>query len=311
MPVVVEQEPNDDEAHAQKVIPPCDISGTFAPIGDNDLFRFEGRKGEIWCIEVLAERMGSAADPAFVIQKVAPKGQPPQDLVAGDDLPDSGAGPRFNTQTVDAAVRWQVPEDGLYQILISDLYASERGHPRLTYRLVIRREQADFAVVLLPNSPTGADAVTIRAGGRASAYVAAIRRDGFAGPVRVEARALPPGVSADPVTIGATQAIAPIVFEAAEDAKTAVGIASVTGHSRFGDRREDLQYLAGVSPQGPGLERIAIAGGMIWPPSATAPAVAPARAVNGFVVAVRGEPAPLSLTASPESIVLRRAGSVS
>ena len=51
MPVVLEQEPNDDEAHAQKVIPPCDISGTFAPIGDSDLFRFEGRKGEIWWIE--------------------------------------------------------------------------------------------------------------------------------------------------------------------------------------------------------------------------------------------------------------------
>ena len=56
--------------------------------------------------------------------------------------------PRFNTQTVDAALRWQVPDDGLYQVLISDLYASQRGHPRLTYRLVIRREQPDFALVL-------------------------------------------------------------------------------------------------------------------------------------------------------------------
>ena len=43
---------------------------------------------------------------------------------------------------------------------------------------------------------------------------------------------------------------------------------------------------------------------MIWPPSGTAPAVAPARVTNGFVVAVRGEPAPLALTASPDSIVL-------
>ena len=85
----------------------------------------------------------------FLIQKVGAKGQPPQDLASGDDLPDAGAGPRFNTQTVDAAVRWQVPEDGLYQILISDLYSSQRGHPRLTYRLVIRREQPDFSVVLL------------------------------------------------------------------------------------------------------------------------------------------------------------------
>ena len=43
---------------------------------------------------------------------------------------------------------------------------------------------------------------------------------------------------------------------------------------------------------------------MTWPPSPTAPSVAPARVVNGFVVAVRGEPAPLALSAAPESTVL-------
>src|SRR5262249_44259320 len=158
-PVVLEIEPNDDDAHAQIVTPPCDITGTFTPRGDNDLFRFQARKGEIWWIEALAERIGSMADPAFLIQKVGAKGQPPQDLATGDDLPDSGSGPRFNTQTVDAAVRWQAPEDGLYQVLISDLYSSQRGHPRLVYRLLIRREQPDYSVVLLPNSPAGADAV--------------------------------------------------------------------------------------------------------------------------------------------------------
>jgi hypothetical protein len=302
--VVLEHEPNDDEAHAQVIVPPCDITGTFVPRGDNDLYRFQGRKGELWWIEALAERIGSMADPAILIQKVGAKGQPPQDLAGGDDLPDAGTGPRFNTQTVDAAVRWQVPEDGLYQILISDLYSSQRGHPRLIYRLVIRREQPDYSVVLLPNSAAGADAVTVRAGGRTSAYVAVIRRDGFSGPVRVEARGLPPGITAKPVTIGATQVLAPIVFEAAENAQNVVGTASVAGLSRFGDRKDELQYVSGVSPQGPSLERTAISGGMIWPPSATAPAVAPARVVNGFVVAVRGEPAALSLTASPDSIVL-------
>jgi hypothetical protein len=302
--VILEQEPNDDDAHVQLVRPPCDITGTFAPRGDNDLFRFEGKKGEIWWVEALAERIGSMADPAFLIQKVGAKGQPPQDLASGDDLPDAGAGPRFNTQTVDAAVRWQVPEDGLYQILISDLYASQRGHPRLTYRLLIRREQPDYTVVLLPNSPAGADAVTVRAGGRTSAYVAAIRRDGFAGAVRVEPRSLPAGVRAHPVTIGPGQVITPIVFEAADDAKTAVGIASVAGLSRFGDRKESLEYVAGVSPQGPAFERLSIAGAMIWPPSGNAPTVAPARALNGFVVAVRGDPAPLTLSATPDFLVL-------
>ena len=185
-PVVLEHEPNDDDAHAQKVVPPCDITGTFAPRGDNDLFRFEGRKGEIWWSRRWPSGSGQWPTLFFLIQKVGAKGQQPQDLASGDDLPDAGAGPD-STRKRSMPVRRQVPENGLYQVLISDLYSSQRGHPRLTYRLVIRREQPDFSVVLLPNSPVGADAVTIRAGGRTSAYVAAIRRDGFAGPIRVEA----------------------------------------------------------------------------------------------------------------------------
>ena len=203
--IILEKEPNNEEAHAQTVVPPCDISGTFGVPGDVDLYRFQGRKGEVWKIEAIAERQGSLADPALLIQKVGAKGQPPQDLANGDDLPDAGAGARFNTQSVDAEVRFQVPDDGLYQVQISDLYASQRGDPRLTYRLVIRPEQPDFRIVLVPNSAAGIDAVTIRAGGRTSAYVAAIRLDGFAGPIRVEATDLPPGVQCAPVVIGQGQ----------------------------------------------------------------------------------------------------------
>src|SRR5262249_31147129 len=120
--VLLEHEPNDDDAHAQVVVPPCDITGSFAQPGDLDLFSFQVKKGEVWWIEAIAERIGSAADPTFVVQKAAAKGQPAQDLASGDDLADSGAGARLNAQTVDAALRWQVPEDGTFQVLISDLY---------------------------------------------------------------------------------------------------------------------------------------------------------------------------------------------
>jgi hypothetical protein len=301
-PVALEREPNDDQAHAQKVEPPCDISGTFAAVGDLDVYQFRGRKGQVWWIEAFAERMGSMADPTFVVQKIDARGQA-QDIASADDLPDGGTGPRFNTQTVDAALRWQVPEDGLYQVLISDLHASQRGQPRLTYRLVIRPEQPDFALVLVPDNAAAVDAVTIRAGGRAAASVLAIRRDGFAGPIRVEGRDLPAGVSAAPVTVGPGQVTAPIVFVAVEKAGNAVGTVTLVGHGRFGDRKETLEYVAGALSLGPDLTHVALAGAMTWPPNATVPAVAPARAVNGFVVAVRGEPAPLTVTARPEKLV--------
>jgi hypothetical protein len=301
--VIVEHEPNNDEAHPQLVVPPCDISGTFAPLGDVDLYRFQGRKGEIWWVEAFAERIGSMADPTFVIQKPGGKGQPPQDLASGDDSPDAGAAARLNTQTVDAAVRWQVPDDGQYQVLISDLYASQRGHPRLTYRLVIRGEQPDFALALVPNSASAPDAVTVRSGGRATAYVTAIRKDGFAGPIRVEARELAPGLRAPAVTIGPGQTIAPFVFEAAESAKTTLGTVSLVGLSRFGDRKASLEYVAGASSLGPDQRHTALAGGMTWPPPPNAATVAPARLFHGFPLAVLGDPAPLSLSARPVTAV--------
>ena len=306
--VILEHEPNDDDARAQVVVPPCDISGTFAGRGDLDLFRFQAEKGDVWWIETFAERLGSTADPAFVIQKVGPQGQTLEDIAGGDDVPDAGTGPRFNTQTVDAALRWQVPEDGLYQIQIADLYSSQRGHPSLMYRLVIRREEPDFDLVLLPGSAAGNDSVTVPAGGRTAANVAAIRKDGFGGPIRVEARGLPDGVRAAPITIGPGQTIAPFVFEAEPAAKNAEGLAELIGSGRFGDRKESLEYVAGASSLGPDRHRQAGAGGMTGPPNPSAGDVAPARLVHGFVIAVRGEPAPLSLKAhSPRRLLSRRA----
>jgi hypothetical protein len=311
-PVVREQEPNDDDAHAQAVTPPCDLSGTFDRPGDVDRFRFAGRKGEVWWIEAFAERMGSAADPAFVIQKLSATGQPAQDLASGDDLPDAGLAARFNMQTIDAALRWQVPEDGLYQVLLNDLYGSQRGQPRLTYRLVIRREQPDFALVVVPEHPKDLDAVTIRAGGRAVATVAAIRKDGFAGPIRVEARDLPPGLRIPPVVIGPGQTRAPIVFEATEPAPTAVETITLVGSSRFADRKHDLSYVAGAVPLGPDLTHQAHAGGMTWPPypnpMIVTPVIAPARLFRGCAVGVLSEPAPLTLSAEPTGAVVPQGG---
>ena len=46
----------------------------------------------------------------FTIRRVNPKGDP-TDLMTAEDLPDKGGQTRFNTGTLDAAVRWEVPAD--------------------------------------------------------------------------------------------------------------------------------------------------------------------------------------------------------
>ncbi len=307
-PILLDREPNDAE-HPQDITLPCDISGSFATPNDTDVYRFPGRKGDIWWVEVAAERIGSPADPSFLVQKVVEKSAP-QDLVVGEDLPDLKGTSRFHMATLDAAVRWQVPEDGVYQVVVSDLYGSQRGDPRLSYRLNVRPERPDFQLFVVPDDVRAIDSLTVRAGGRASAYVVARRSDGFTGPIFVEARDLPPGVRCDPIVVAAGQAFAPLVFEADADAKPVVGTALLVGRARRGDRKEDLAYVAGATPLGPDRTHPALAGGMIRAPAAAAAAavagavaVVPARVLRGFVLAVL-EAAPLALSATPRTRVV-------
>ncbi len=302
-PVIIEAEPNDGE-HPQAVTLPCDISGTFGAPGDLDVYRFSARKGAVWWIEANAERLGSPADPVFVVQKLVPNG-PPQDLATAEDTIGQGRAGRFDTATVDALLRWVVPEDGTYQVAINDLFLSQRGDPRLVYRLNIRPERSDFRLILVPESTTQTDGLAVGAGGRASASVIAWRSDGFTGPIRVEARDLPPGVRCDPVVIAAGEVVAPVVFEAADDARPAVGPVRLVGLARWGDRKESLRYVHGAAMLGPDLQRAALGGGMIWPPTAgqQPPVVAPARLTRGFVLSV-GAPAPITLRARPADAIV-------
>jgi hypothetical protein len=301
-PVVVEREPNDDGAHAQEVTLPCDVSASFAATGDVDVFRFRAKKGETWVFDASAERLGSPADPTFVVQKVGDKGVT-TDLVAGEDTADKGGQSRFFTASADASLRWSAPEDGTYQVAVSDLYGSQRGDVRLSYRLNVRPERPDFHLFVLPEHPEKPDSLSVRAGGRTLAYVLAWRVDGFDGPIRVEAVDLPPGVTFEPVVIPAGQSLAPVVFEASDDARPFLGTARLVGRGRFGDRKGELGGMAAAMLNGPDVSHEALGGSAVWPevfnpqvPNQQFPA--PARLTRGVVLKTVG-PAPLTLTARP------------
>jgi len=300
-PVVLEVEPNDQEAQAQVITPPCDISGQFQSPGDLDTYQFQAKKGEVWWIDVAAERLGSPADPTFVVRQVVANA-PPKELGVAEDTADVGGGARFGLGTVDASLRWQAPEDGTYQVLVNDLYLSQRGDARLTYRLNIRPERPDFRLFILPASPTLVDSLTIPAGGHGTATVLAYRMDGFNGPIRVESVELPPGVSCEPAFIAAGQTTTSLVFHASADAKPQVGTIRVQGRSRFDGHKVGTSGTVGGSSSGPDLTRVALAGNMIQPPSTpAAPAMALARVTRGFVAAVV-EARPLELSASPTTV---------
>jgi hypothetical protein len=300
-PVVLEHEPNDDSAHAQEIAVPCDVSGGFAKPGDRDVFRFRCKKGQVWVVEATAERLGSLADPTFVIQQVPEKGEP-RDLASADDTDDPAPGQPFSTATVDSSLRWEAPEDGAYQIVMSDLFGSQRGDVRLFYRLNVRPERPDYVLYVLPTNVVGGGGLTVRAGGRVSATIIARRIDGFAGPVEVEAVDLPDGVTSETAVIGLGQNQATLVLSAAVDAKWFEGVVRIVGRSRSGDRKEVLDYVPGRSRVRPEIDRAGLGANLVWDPQGQPPAAA-SRISRGVVLAVR-EGSPFLLTARPSKWVV-------
>jgi len=55
--LVAEQEPNNSPELAQKITPPCEIVGQFFPARDVDTFSFDAKKGDVWWIEVISDRL--------------------------------------------------------------------------------------------------------------------------------------------------------------------------------------------------------------------------------------------------------------
>jgi hypothetical protein len=299
-PVVAEAEPNGPDS-PQLVTPPCVISGTWGAPGDLDVYRFAARKGEVWRIEVLADRLGSMADPTLAVQQVTRDGT--KDLSAADDLAGLAA-------SVDAGLRLAVPEDGPYQVAAADLFGAQRGDVRFRYALVVRPERPDFRVLVAPGGPTPEPfGLSLRPGGRAEAVVHAIREDGFAGALRVEAAGLPPGVTCDPVTIGPGQNTAPLVFAAPPDAPPVVVPLTVVARSLSPDRKEVLSYTPGSSRVEPEKVRSAVPMIPLWAPSQAQQGGPPAptlatRATNGLYLGVADSDAPFRLSAGPTEPVV-------
>ncbi|MEW4570131.1 PPC domain-containing protein [Tautonia sp. JC769] len=293
-PVVVEDGPS-DRGEPMAIEAPCDLSGDFRGVDDEDVFRFEATKGQVWMIEVFADRIGSPVDATLLVQRVMEDGSL-RDIIEADDQGDPGTGNRFGRATVDPVLRFEAPEDGAYLITVGDLYNAREVDPAAVYRLVVRPQQPDFQLFAAPNDPGNPEGLTLQSGGRSVAYVLAHRFDGLAGPIRVEAEGLPAGVSADPVVIAGDQVQAPMIFNASAGAPPKVGTVRLVGR-RLGEDGEPVDEPA----------RVAVAGTITRPPpGGNAPT--PARVTRGLVMALRPEAA-ARLSVSPTAVTAAQGGS--
>ena len=232
---------------------PMEYCGLFPRRGGISGVTFEARKGEVYWIELWAERLGFPCDPFAVVQRRRPsrksEAEPRYtDVVELNDHEANLGGPEFNTFCRDPAGRFEVPEDGTYRILVRDLFHGAAHSPQYPYRLAVRRPAPGFSLVALPIQPVGANdndrslhalSPVIRRGQTELIRVIALRHDGFGGEIELTASGLTPGVTADVTRIPSGQAVGHVSLTASEAAVgTAVPVITGSATADSGVLRE-------------------------------------------------------------------------
>ena len=244
-PVVLEAEPNDKPAQAQKISPPCEVAGQFFPAGDADLFAFDAKKGDVLWIEVFSQRLGLPTDPMFVIQRVTKNEKGEEQLGDVSEVydQDTNIGDReFNTTSRDPVTRFEAKEDGAYRITVRDLFGRTHASPTHVYRLAVRKESPDFrlvAMVIAPKYKADAKDVPVgvpllRRGETLPVRVMAFRRDGFNGEIELSISNPPPGLRFDGDRIDAGKNTDIILLTATEDAPAFAGPIRLAGKATIG-----------------------------------------------------------------------------
>lgn len=120
--LVAEKEPNGGFATAQPVEAGQVVQGAVSQALDVDVFKFTGKKGEAWRIEVEAQRRGSILDPMLTVHNAAGNS-----LAVSDD----------SASTRDASIQLTLPADGVYFVTLMDAHNS--GGATHAYLLRLRR----------------------------------------------------------------------------------------------------------------------------------------------------------------------------
>jgi hypothetical protein len=209
LPQVLEVEPNDTPEQATRVTVPCGINGRIDKKRDLDHFVFAATKGKAIRFEVKARRFGTLLRSSLdsFLEIMTPKGQV---LASNDD-----------TFGKDAALVFTPPADGDYVLCIRDL--NSKGGDTFVYHIEADWARPDFTL------RCDSDKAMIGPGSSTAWYVHVSRLNGFDGPVNVEVKGLPKGVSVNPLTIPTTMTQGLLVLRAAPDAPVDAGNVQVIG----------------------------------------------------------------------------------
>jgi hypothetical protein len=299
---LIENEPNDAAANVQQVTLPVDVQGQFFPAADVDVFEFTARQGESWWIEVASERLGRPTDPQVLVQQVRYQGdvESLHDVLELSDIPSpmkpssngyAYDGPPYDGGSLDVLGKLDVKEGGVYRLTLTDLFGGTRSDPRNRYRLVVRREEPDFALAAwglhmeLRNGDRNAlsKPLALRAGSTVALEVVVVRRDGFNGEIELEMSDLPNGVTAAGLKIPTGKSRGVMLVTAAPNAPRGLSEAKFFGRSQL---------------NGQELVRPVHMAQMAWPIADSWGEIPSPRLVAGLPVSVTdAELAPLTISA--------------
>ncbi len=216
---------------------PAVTSGFFARGFTGERFEFEAKKGEVLVAEVFSQRLlDGHTNPFLRLEKSGAH------LAEAYGLEVNAGSLRLNTLHNDPSLRFEVKEDGLYTLLLSDLSTAAKSARGAAYALQVRSESPDFSLVAATEPPaeTAADravasrGAVLRAGGTAALRVVALRSGGFKDAIQLTASQLPAGVSCEPTWIAAGKTEGVLILRAEPQLRTAVAMIRVEGRSQDG-----------------------------------------------------------------------------
>ncbi len=293
-PVVLDNEDNDTATKAQAVTIPCDVAGRVEKKNDRDWYSFEAKKGDVWTLELFAERIGSQFDGYLLLTD--DKGKVISEV---DDGPDTLSPNQFYTKSDDPArYRFAVPADGTYRVLVASREASIQFGMRDQYVLRIAKENPDFRIAIMPDTPHLPDASTLPKGGSLLLSVFVFRFDGFNDAIELTAANLPAGVTCPPQAIGAGQTRGSLVLTCADTAKDWEGFVTITATA--GNLKRTAR---------PFTVTWAIPGTQLNQPPPNVPMLTRMDRGEGLALAVRGE-APFTLTIAEKEVKTKAGGKI-
>ncbi|HEV3301174.1 MAG TPA: PPC domain-containing protein [Planctomycetaceae bacterium] len=224
---------------AHRAALPAVLNGRILHPGEADIWQVTAHKGDSYCLDLRAGRLGSLLDSVLTILDSQGKR-----LATCDDM---------SAGQTDSQLAWKVPVDGTYSIRVEDRLAS-RGGPQYAYRLKIDRANraADFQLKLAVN------ALNIERGAVATLPIAIERRGGFKGPVTLELGGLPAGVTASRVA-QVTGATAEIRLKASRQAQVVTSAIVVRGRAVIDGKTVKHTAFFPTDPSDPPIEQVALA----------------------------------------------------